>query len=83
MCPNFESMRDKWTCAGENADEKIVAQYNLVARMDGIREDHVKFISELARYNNEVPEICNSNERILCVSPGTKLFHVPFWGTAA
>jgi cytoplasmic FMR1 interacting protein len=54
MCPHFDSMRDKWTCANENADEKLVGQYKLTNKMDTIREEHVRFISELARYNNEV-----------------------------
>ena len=54
MCPNFDTMREKWTSAAEGADEKIVGQYNLLGNMDSIREEHVKFISELARYNNEV-----------------------------
>ena len=47
-------MREKWTSAAEGADEKVVGQYNLLGNMDSIREEHVKFISELARYNNEV-----------------------------
>ena len=47
-------MREKWTSAADGADEKAEAHYNLLGKMDGIREEHVKFISELARYNNEV-----------------------------
>lgn len=54
MCPNFDTMREKWNSAAEGADEKVVGQYNLLGNMDSIREEHVKFISELARYNNEV-----------------------------
>lgn len=54
MCPNFEGMREKWTAAADGADDKVVDQYNLLRRMDSIREEHVKFISELARYRNEV-----------------------------
>ncbi|XP_066016984.1 cytoplasmic FMR1-interacting protein 2 [Pocillopora verrucosa] len=54
MCPNFDTMREKWTSAAEGADEKVVGQYNLLGNMDSIREEHVKFISELARYNNEM-----------------------------
>ena len=54
MCPNFEGMREKWNAASDAAEDKVVVQYNLLGKMDSIREEHVKFISELARYNNEV-----------------------------
>lgn len=54
ICPHFDGMRDKWTSAAEGADEKVVGQYNLLGNMESIREEHVKFISELARYNNEM-----------------------------
>lgn len=54
MCPHFDSMKDKWTCASDNADDKVISQYRLTDRMETIREEHVRFISELARYNNEV-----------------------------
>lgn len=57
MCPNFEGMREKWTAAADGANDKVVDQYNLLRRMDSIREEHVKFISELARYRNEVSVI--------------------------
>ncbi len=54
MCPHFNDMREKWTAAADGAEDKVIVQYNLLGKMDGIREEHVKFISELARYNNEV-----------------------------
>ncbi|EDO41734.1 predicted protein, partial [Nematostella vectensis] len=54
MCPHFDVMRDKWTCTADNADEKITPQYNLTTKMDTIRDEHVRFTSELARYNNEM-----------------------------
>ena len=54
MCPHFNDMREKWTIAADGAEDKVIAQYNLLSKMDSIREEHVKFISELARYNNEV-----------------------------
>jgi len=54
LCPHFESMREKWTAAAGGADDKVIPQYNILTKMDSIREEHVKFISELARYNNEV-----------------------------
>ncbi|CAH3019681.1 unnamed protein product [Porites evermanni] len=60
MCPNFEGMREKWTAAADGADDKVVDQYNLLHRMDSIREEHVKFISELARYRNEM--VTSSND---------------------
>ena len=63
MCPSFESMRDKWTCAAENASDKMASQYNIVSRMDGIREEHVKYISELARYNNGVRQHQRSSNK--------------------
>ena len=53
QCPHFES--SKWTCAAENAEAKAgVNQYNLVNRMSQIHEEHLKIISELARYSNDV-----------------------------
>ena len=52
MCPNLE--KDKWNCLADNADDKMNAQYDILGRMDTIREEHVRFLSELARYNNEV-----------------------------
>ena len=54
MCPHFDGMKEKWAVAAEGAEDKVVVQYNLLGKMDSIREEHVKFISELARYNNEV-----------------------------
>lgn len=52
QCPHFES--SKWTCAAENAEAKAgVNQYNLVNRMSQIHEEHLKIISELARYSND------------------------------
>ena len=54
MCPHFDGMREKWTAAADGAEDKVIVQYNLLGKMDAIREEHVKFISELARYNNEV-----------------------------
>lgn len=54
MCPHFKADADKWTCAGGNAEEKIISQYNLLSKMDTIREEHLHYISELARYSNEV-----------------------------
>ena len=45
----------KWSCVTDQAEEKAFVQYyNLQARIDTIRAEHLKYISELARYNNEV-----------------------------
>lgn len=53
QCPHFEL--SKWSCAAERAEEKAgVSQYNLINRMGQIHEEHLKIISELARYSNEV-----------------------------
>ncbi|XP_046852032.1 cytoplasmic FMR1-interacting protein 2-like isoform X2 [Xenia sp. Carnegie-2017] len=54
MCPNYKSDADKWNCAGSNAEEKVISQYNLLTKMDTIRDEHLHYISELARYNNEM-----------------------------
>jgi cytoplasmic FMR1 interacting protein len=44
----------KWTCTSEQQEEKVtVAIQN---RVEIIRSEHVRFISELARYNNEVSQ---------------------------
>ena len=52
-CPHFEAAR--WSCASENAEEKIgMTQYNLTGKIDLIQDEHVKFMCELSRANNEV-----------------------------
>lgn len=38
----------RWTCT----QSSISPQYNLCEQMMQIREDHIRFISELARYSN-------------------------------
>ncbi len=47
--PNFES--GKWPISMSN---QTSSQADLLSHMDGMREDHVKYISELARHSNEV-----------------------------
>ena len=42
----------KWTCTSESAEEKVTV--SLQSRVEIIRSEHVRFISDLARYNNEV-----------------------------
>ena len=52
-CPHFEPAR--WSCASENAEEKIgQTQYNLTGKIDMIQDEHLKFMCELSRTNNEV-----------------------------
>ena len=52
-CPHFEAAR--WSCASDNAEEKVGAtNYNLTGKIDSIQEEHLRFMCELARTNNEV-----------------------------
>ena len=52
-CPHFET--SKWSCAAGNAEEKAGSnQYNLLGRMGQLHDEHLKIISELARYSNDV-----------------------------
>ena len=72
-CPHFEL--SKWSCAAGNAEEKAgVNQYNLLNRMGVIHEEHLKIISELARYSNDVSH--HSGEYYICnhASIGLKFF---------
>eukprot|EP00794_Sanderia_malayensis_P007099 gene7099-7902_t len=51
-CPHFEL--SKWSCAAGNAEEKAGNnQYNLLGRMGQLQDEHLKIISELARYSND------------------------------
>lgn len=45
--PHF-SRSLRWTCT----QSSISPQYNLCEQMGQIRDDHIRFISELARYSN-------------------------------
>ena len=53
----------KWTCTSESQEEK--ATVAIQNRVEIIRSEHVRFISELARYNNEVILINNTRGRSL------------------
>lgn len=45
----------RWTCTSSSSSP----QYNICEQMVQIREDHMRFISELARYSNsEVSGLC-------------------------
>ncbi|XP_046702615.1 cytoplasmic FMR1-interacting protein 1 homolog [Silurus meridionalis] len=48
---HFEENKSRWSCTSTGSSP----QYNICEQMIQIREDHMRFISELARYsNNEV-----------------------------
>uniref|UniRef100_A0A8C5M0J2 Cytoplasmic FMR1-interacting protein n=1 Tax=Leptobrachium leishanense TaxID=445787 RepID=A0A8C5M0J2_9ANUR len=48
---HYEENKSRWTCTSSSSSP----QYNICEQMIQIREDHMRFISELARYsNNEV-----------------------------
>ena len=55
----------KWTCTSESAEEKVTV--SLQSRVETIRSEHVRFISDLARYNNEV-SLCLFVCLSVCVS---------------
>ncbi len=42
----------KWTCTSEHIEDKVGV--TIQTRVEIIRSEHVRFISDLARYNNEV-----------------------------
>ena len=42
----------KWTCTTEHMEER--ATVAIQSRVETIRSEHVRFISDLARYNNDV-----------------------------
>lgn len=46
--PNPLSLTCRWTCTSISSSP----QYNICEQMIQIREDHMRFISELARYSN-------------------------------
>ncbi|NXV91393.1 CYFP2 protein, partial [Calonectris borealis] len=45
---HYEENKSKWTCT----QSSISPQYNICEQMVQIRDDHIRFISELARYSN-------------------------------
>ncbi|XP_039270661.1 cytoplasmic FMR1-interacting protein 2-like [Styela clava] len=53
---DFEDNKSKWSCASSTVSTgSSSAQYNLAEQLVAIREDHIKYTSELAKYsNNEV-----------------------------
>lgn len=46
--PDTVALLPRWTCT----QSSISPQYNICEQMVQIREDHIRFISELARYSN-------------------------------
>uniref|UniRef100_H3B436 Cytoplasmic FMR1-interacting protein n=1 Tax=Latimeria chalumnae TaxID=7897 RepID=H3B436_LATCH len=45
---HYEENKSKWTCTQSSTSP----QYNICEQMVQIRDDHIRFISELARYSN-------------------------------
>ncbi|KAF4026262.1 hypothetical protein G4228_018560 [Cervus hanglu yarkandensis] len=45
---HYEENKSRWTCTSSSSSP----QYNICEQMVQIREDHMRFISELARYSN-------------------------------
>ncbi|XP_019384017.1 PREDICTED: cytoplasmic FMR1-interacting protein 1 [Crocodylus porosus] len=66
---HYEENKSRWTCTSSSSSP----QYNICEQMIQIREDHMRFISELARYSNSevwdcIPVLCKqylSNEWLL------------------
>ncbi|PIO35700.1 hypothetical protein AB205_0059440 [Aquarana catesbeiana] len=56
---HYEENKSKWTCT----QSSISPQYNICEQMVQIRDDHIRFISELARYSNS--EVRKPNENSL------------------
>lgn len=50
LCPVLDTtaLLPRWTCT----QSSISPQYNICEQMVQIRDDHIRFISELARYSN-------------------------------
>uniref|UniRef100_H2YIL7 Cytoplasmic FMR1-interacting protein n=1 Tax=Ciona savignyi TaxID=51511 RepID=H2YIL7_CIOSA len=54
---DYEDNKSRWSCASAStvAPTGVTPQYNLTEQLVSIREDHIKYTSELARHsNNEV-----------------------------
>ncbi|KAK3557279.1 hypothetical protein QTP70_026267 [Hemibagrus guttatus] len=49
---HFEENKSRWSCTSTGSSP----QYNICEQMIQIREDHMRFISELARYSNSEKE---------------------------
>ena len=47
--PNFDS--SKWPTSMSN---QLSSQASLITHMESMREEHIKYVSELARHSNEV-----------------------------
>lgn len=61
-CPHFDSAR--WSCTSDNAEEKIgTTQYNLTGKIEWLQEEHLKFMCELSRTNNEFGN--NNTKKVL------------------
>ncbi|KAK2551270.1 Cytoplasmic FMR1-interacting protein 2 [Acropora cervicornis] len=59
MCPHFEGMREKWSSSSDAAEDKTVVQYNLLGKMDSIREEHMITASNNTRNTEHYKELTN------------------------
>ena len=50
--PNYEAHKSTWSCDSSNG-----SQYNLLEHLSSIREDHTRYISQLARHSNKVGHV--------------------------
>lgn len=84
--PNTPAHCCRWTCTSISSSP----QYNICEQMIQIREDHIRFISELARYSNS--EVClrlkwhtaggnwsSSRCQILSLKMGTRTSHTYYY----
>ncbi|KAL3047775.1 hypothetical protein OYC64_021864 [Pagothenia borchgrevinki] len=74
---HFEENKSRWTCTSISSSP----QYNICEQMIQIREDHMRFISELARYSNsEVVTGSGRQESQKTDSEYSKLFDLSLQG---
>ena len=68
-CPNFDP--SKWPCCESSAPSP---QSNLLINLEAIKDDHMQYISQLARHSNEATtttrEVCILN---LFISPSSEV----------
>ncbi|XP_026121450.1 cytoplasmic FMR1-interacting protein 1 homolog isoform X1 [Carassius auratus] len=74
---HYEENKSRWSCTSAGSSP----QYNICEQMIQIREDHMRFISELARYsNNEVVTGSGRQEAQKTDSEYRKLFDLALQG---
>ncbi|MBV96967.1 Cytoplasmic FMR1-interacting protein 1, partial [Eschrichtius robustus] len=57
---HYEENKSRWTCTSSGSSP----QYNICEQMVQIREDHMRFISELARYSNSEGGSAGASESV-------------------